>query len=186
MTADLVARLEARAELLCGPDAGETVALLREAATALSEHGGGGEVEYEFEVWQDDAMMASVCCTDYATAKGEADHYALMYGQDGPVEVRMYEKRRITTPPPAPAAAHAAEVEALKESLDGKRHEANAAWVAAEAAERDASAKQARIDALMLEYCPDEMTPEQVADWAQHQAVAATEQAGERENGTEV
>lgn len=84
------------------------------------------------------------------------------------------------------AAAHAAEVEALKESLDGKRHEANAAWVAAEAAERDASAKQARIDALMLEYCPDEMTPEQVAEWAQHQAVAATEQAGERENGTEV
>lgn len=36
------------------------------------------------------------------------------------------------------AVAHAAEVEALKESLDGKRHEANAAWVAAEAAERDA------------------------------------------------
>lgn len=28
--------------------------------------------------------------------------------------------------------------------------------------ERGATAKQARIDALMLEYCQDEMTPEQV------------------------
>jgi hypothetical protein len=30
-------------------------------------------------------------------------------------------------------------------------------------------AAQARIDELMLEYCPDEMTPEQVAKWAKHQ-----------------
>src|SRR3990167_10583890 len=29
--------------------------------------------------------------------------------------------------------------------------------------------KQARIDALMLEYCPDEMTPEQVAEWQRNQ-----------------
>jgi hypothetical protein len=28
---------------------------------------------------------------------------------------------------------------------------------------------QARIDALMLEHCPDEMTPEQVANWERHQ-----------------
>ena len=28
---------------------------------------------------------------------------------------------------------------------------------------------QARIDALMLEYCPDEMTAEQTAEWARHQ-----------------
>lgn len=34
------------------------------------------------------------------------------------------------------------------------------------------AAKQARIDALMLEYCPDEMTPEQVAEWARHQQPA--------------
>ena len=31
---------------------------------------------------------------------------------------------------------------------------------------------QARIGALMLEYCPDEMTPEQVAEWARHQRPA--------------
>lgn len=38
--------------------------------------------------------------------------------------------------------------------------------------EREVAAKQARIDALMLEYCPDEMTPEQVAEWARHQRPA--------------
>src|SRR4051812_43759548 len=30
-------------------------------------------------------------------------------------------------------------------------------------------AKQAHIDALMLEHCPDEMTPEQLEEWASHQ-----------------
>ena len=30
-------------------------------------------------------------------------------------------------------------------------------------------ARQARIDALMLEYCPDEMMVEQRANWAEHQ-----------------
>jgi hypothetical protein len=33
-------------------------------------------------------------------------------------------------------------------------------------------AKQARIDALMLEYCPDEMTPEQIAEWEKHQVIS--------------
>lgn len=28
---------------------------------------------------------------------------------------------------------------------------------------------QAKIDALMLEYCPDEMTDEQLAEWGRHQ-----------------
>ena len=32
------------------------------------------------------------------------------------------------------------------------------------------SALQARIDRLMLEHCPDEMTPEQKANWKKHQA----------------
>lgn len=34
---------------------------------------------------------------------------------------------------------------------------------------RYAQHQQARIDALMLEYCPDEMTPEQIAEWERHQ-----------------
>ena len=31
---------------------------------------------------------------------------------------------------------------------------------------------QAKIDALMLEYCPDEMTPEQIENWKRHQKAA--------------
>jgi len=30
-------------------------------------------------------------------------------------------------------------------------------------------AKQAQIDSLMLEYCPDEMTKEQIEEWEKHQ-----------------
>jgi hypothetical protein len=33
-------------------------------------------------------------------------------------------------------------------------------------------AQQAKIDALMLEYCPDEMTEDQVANWERHQVPA--------------
>jgi hypothetical protein len=43
--------------------------------------------------------------------------------------------------------------------------------IAAQLAWRDQviAEKQAQIDRLMLEYCPDEMTPEQMAEWARHQ-----------------
>lgn len=34
---------------------------------------------------------------------------------------------------------------------------------------RELAAKQAQIDALMLEFCPDEMTDEQRANWARNQ-----------------
>ena len=40
---------------------------------------------------------------------------------------------------------------------------------AAEYAARVADERQARIDALMLEYCPDEMTEAQKDNWAKHQ-----------------
>ena len=36
----------------------------------------------------------------------------------------------------------------------------------------DIDSLQARIDELMLEYCPNEMTPEQVQEWAKNQAVS--------------
>lgn len=36
-------------------------------------------------------------------------------------------------------------------------------------ANAEAARLQARIDALMLEHCPDEMTPEQIAEWERHQ-----------------
>lgn len=56
------------------------------------------------------------------------------------------------------AAANPATIRSLLAELD--------------AARRDAEAKQARIDALMLEHCPDEMTDEQVASWGDAQVAA--------------
>ena len=35
--------------------------------------------------------------------------------------------------------------------------------------------KQARIDELMFEYCPDEMTSAQIAEWEKHQVVSPLE-----------
>ena len=34
---------------------------------------------------------------------------------------------------------------------------------------KELGAKQAKIDELMLEYCPEEMTKKQFDDWAKHQ-----------------
>lgn len=39
----------------------------------------------------------------------------------------------------------------------------------AEALQRALNAKQAELDRVMIEYCPDEMTAEQTANWAKHQ-----------------
>lgn len=38
-------------------------------------------------------------------------------------------------------------------------------------------ALQAHIDELMLEYCPDEMTPEQIEEWGKHQKPVSEETA---------
>lgn len=39
----------------------------------------------------------------------------------------------------------------------------------------EVGAKQAQIDRLMLEYCPDEMTDEQMEEWRKHQRPVSTE-----------
>ena len=53
-------------------------------------------VEYEYEVWQDGDVQAGGSAPDYASAQSEANHYAMMYVTDGPVEVRIYEKRLLS------------------------------------------------------------------------------------------
>jgi len=53
-------------------------------------------VEYEYEVWQDGALQAGGREADYASAQSEANHYVAMYTPDGPVEVRIYEKRLLS------------------------------------------------------------------------------------------
>lgn len=45
-----------------------------------------------------------------------------------------------------------------------------------EAAEREVGAKQAEIDRLMLEYCPEEMTPMQIEEWRKYQVRVSPEQ----------
>lgn len=40
---------------------------------------------------------------------------------------------------------------------------------------REVASKQAQIDSLMLEYCPDEMTDEQMGNWERHQIPSSME-----------
>lgn len=63
--------------------------------------------------------------------------------------------------PPFTMSKYASEVELLRDKC---------AWL-----EGHVAAKQARIDALMLEYCPDDMTPEQVAEWERHQVAVPSD-----------
>ncbi len=50
----------------------------------------------EFEVWQNGAMEASGTTFNAKDALHEADHYALVYGQDGPVEVKFFVRQSAT------------------------------------------------------------------------------------------
>jgi hypothetical protein len=45
-----------------------------------------------YEIWQDGARVAS-CCGPDETAFKEAEHYAMVYGRDGPVEIRRKRQR---------------------------------------------------------------------------------------------
>ncbi len=62
-----------------------------------------------------------------------------------------------------------AETERLKQKLAVAETMGNVWKAAAEYAARTADDRQARIDALMLEFCPDEMTEAQRDNWAKHQ-----------------
>ena len=67
----------------------------------------------------------------------------------------------------------AAEVERLtKERDDDRRREYGYSQQTVDALQSTIATLQARIDELMLEYCPDEMTPDQLAEWERHQIPA--------------
>lgn len=53
-----------------------------------------------------------------------------------------------------------------------------------EAAQRTIGAKQARIDALMTEYCPDEMTAEQWEEWGRNQVPVSPDEGITDERAT--
>jgi hypothetical protein len=59
------------------------------ARAALSEQPrASGVVEVEFEVWQDDMLVAS------STSEADARHYLAVYSQDGPATLMRSETRR--------------------------------------------------------------------------------------------
>jgi hypothetical protein len=86
-----------------GTTAGGVIATWN-AMLAAAPPPAAAEAEYEYEVWQGDALQAGGITTDYASAQSEAGHYAMMYAPDGPVEVRIYEKRLLADAPPPPSA----------------------------------------------------------------------------------
>lgn len=71
------------------------------------------------------------------------------------------------------------EADFLRQRLMRAEHHASVMQGFAEAAARKADALQAQLDALMLEYCPEEMTEAQKANWAKHQKPASEEQQAE-------
>jgi uncharacterized iron-regulated protein len=68
-----------------------------------------------------------------------------------------------------------AEAERLRQKLAVAETMGNVWKAAAEYAAKTADDRQARIDALMLEYCPDEMTEAQKENWAKHQRPVSEE-----------
>jgi hypothetical protein len=54
------------------------------------------EIEFEFEVWQGDQPVAWANAYSLADAAREASHYAAVYQQDGPVEVRRVSRVLVT------------------------------------------------------------------------------------------
>lgn len=46
----------------------------------------------KFELWQGGMKVAAVDCPEYHTGLREISHYAMMYEQDGPIELRENSK----------------------------------------------------------------------------------------------
>lgn len=55
------------------------------------------EVEFEYELWVDDVLMGGGREADHVSAYAEAILYATTFVQEGPVEIRVYEKRLVIT-----------------------------------------------------------------------------------------
>lgn len=69
--------------------------MVRAALTAALPHLMGEADEYEFEVWQEGNYMAGGYADDLEYVQREANHYAMMYGQDGEVKVKIIARRMV-------------------------------------------------------------------------------------------
>lgn len=66
-------------------------------------------------------------------------------------------------------------IERLRSSLQVAKENEQATHEANKRMAKELFEKQAKIDELMLEYCPDEMSSEQYAEWAKRQRPVSTE-----------
>lgn len=51
--------------------------------------------EFSYALWQDGIEVARVYASNDEDARREIGHYAMVYAQDGPVEIRRVEIRRV-------------------------------------------------------------------------------------------
>jgi hypothetical protein len=73
------------------------------------------------------------------------------------------------------------EIERLTQALADKDLALMEQTEIAQAANRQAKAKQAKVDRLMMEYCPDEISVEQMAKWEANQRIVSAENAAKIE-----
>jgi hypothetical protein len=83
--------------------------------------------------------------------KDEEDHAAAVAHEHGWVEAILPSGEQENNDARFCATFNPAKVKAMLDQID---------------------AQQEKIDALMLEYCPDEMTHEQIDEWEKHQKVS--------------
>ena len=68
---------------------------MRAALTAALPHLMVDADEYEFEVWQEGNYVSGGYADDLESVQREANHYAMMYGQDGEVKVKIIARRMV-------------------------------------------------------------------------------------------
>lgn len=56
-----------------------------------------------------------------------------------------------------------------RNELTDAKHDIERALQSITTLEKELQAKQAEVDRLMLEYCPDQMSVEQIVNWSNHQ-----------------
>jgi len=68
--------------------------------------------EYSLSIWQDGMEVAAVSGPDLDRVHAEAMHYAFVYGQDGPTEIRgipaekfEWLKAKLNGPTPSPKSS---------------------------------------------------------------------------------
>jgi len=116
--------------------------------------------------WQDGVDKAAECVPDDIYDAETLRSYAL--AAQAPLIERIKELEKRSNGLSVALAEATEKVDRLSASALGLEHQ-NAEL------EKQNAAKQAEIDRLMLEFCPNEMTPEQIEEWGKHQRLASAQ-----------